>query len=255
MVLARSHRSRARHPDQAALRHGGSSTPTACARRLAPDPRRWDHRRSSRRSRGADRREAPALQRTPHPDRAVGQSERPVPTVPDVVEGGPVRGRTHLVDRQRGTTRARRRAETAPRPGPPRGPRPDRHPRRLRHQPVRRVHRPRRRHGREVVHDARRPGRRRRASRRSRAWRPATTLHPLQTAFWEKHGLQCGFCTPGHDHGRGRPARPQPGPDRRRDPPRDRGQHLPLHRLPEHRRRDPRRRRDDARPGRGPVAA
>jgi carbon-monoxide dehydrogenase small subunit len=24
-----------------------------------------------------------------------------------------------------------------------------------------------------------------------------TQLHPLQTAFWEKHGLQCGFCTPG----------------------------------------------------------
>jgi carbon-monoxide dehydrogenase small subunit len=23
------------------------------------------------------------------------------------------------------------------------------------------------------------------------------TLHPLQAAFWEKHGLQCGFCTPG----------------------------------------------------------
>jgi carbon-monoxide dehydrogenase small subunit len=22
-------------------------------------------------------------------------------------------------------------------------------------------------------------------------------LHPLQRAFWEKHGLQCGFCTPG----------------------------------------------------------
>ena len=22
-------------------------------------------------------------------------------------------------------------------------------------------------------------------------------LHPLQTAFWEHHGLQCGFCTPG----------------------------------------------------------
>lgn len=22
-------------------------------------------------------------------------------------------------------------------------------------------------------------------------------LHALQTAFWEKHGLQCGFCTPG----------------------------------------------------------
>jgi carbon-monoxide dehydrogenase small subunit len=25
----------------------------------------------------------------------------------------------------------------------------------------------------------------------------AESLHPLQTAFWEKHGLQCGFCTPG----------------------------------------------------------
>ena len=22
-------------------------------------------------------------------------------------------------------------------------------------------------------------------------------LHPMQAAFWEKHGLQCGFCTPG----------------------------------------------------------
>src|SRR6185295_17439494 len=22
-------------------------------------------------------------------------------------------------------------------------------------------------------------------------------LHPLQQGFWEKHGLQCGFCTPG----------------------------------------------------------
>jgi aerobic carbon-monoxide dehydrogenase small subunit len=22
-------------------------------------------------------------------------------------------------------------------------------------------------------------------------------FHPLQTAFWEKHGLQCGYCTPG----------------------------------------------------------
>jgi carbon-monoxide dehydrogenase small subunit len=22
-------------------------------------------------------------------------------------------------------------------------------------------------------------------------------LHPIQNGFWEKHGLQCGFCTPG----------------------------------------------------------
>jgi carbon-monoxide dehydrogenase small subunit len=26
---------------------------------------------------------------------------------------------------------------------------------------------------------------------------PNGSLHPLQQAFWEKHGLQCGFCTPG----------------------------------------------------------
>jgi carbon-monoxide dehydrogenase small subunit len=25
----------------------------------------------------------------------------------------------------------------------------------------------------------------------------AGQLHPLQEAFWEHHGLQCGFCTPG----------------------------------------------------------
>jgi carbon-monoxide dehydrogenase small subunit len=26
---------------------------------------------------------------------------------------------------------------------------------------------------------------------------PEGGLHPLQDAFWENHGLQCGFCTPG----------------------------------------------------------
>jgi carbon-monoxide dehydrogenase small subunit len=26
---------------------------------------------------------------------------------------------------------------------------------------------------------------------------PPGILNPLQTAFWESHGLQCGFCTPG----------------------------------------------------------
>lgn len=25
----------------------------------------------------------------------------------------------------------------------------------------------------------------------------AENLHPIQEGFWEKHGLQCGFCTPG----------------------------------------------------------
>src|SRR3569832_24632 len=26
--------------------------------------------------------------------------------------------------------------------------------------------------------------------------RPHGQLHPLQDAFWQEHGLQCGFCTP-----------------------------------------------------------
>ena len=25
----------------------------------------------------------------------------------------------------------------------------------------------------------------------------ADALHPVQTGFWEEHGLQCGYCTPG----------------------------------------------------------
>jgi aerobic carbon-monoxide dehydrogenase small subunit len=27
--------------------------------------------------------------------------------------------------------------------------------------------------------------------------RDGEELHPVQQAFWEKHGMQCGFCTPG----------------------------------------------------------
>ena len=26
---------------------------------------------------------------------------------------------------------------------------------------------------------------------------PEGSLHPLQEGFWEEHGLQCGYCTPG----------------------------------------------------------
>ena len=30
-------------------------------------------------------------------------------------------------------------------------------------------------------------------------------LHPLQMGFWEEHGLQCGYCTPGMILSKGRP--------------------------------------------------
>ena len=60
-------------------------------------------------------------------------------------------------------------------------------------------------------------------------------LHPVQQAFHECHALQCGYCTPGHDHAGVRPAQGQPRPHRAGDPRRARGQPLPLHRLPQHR--------------------
>ena len=34
-------------------------------------------------------------------------------------------------------------------------------------------------------------------SERSRGLADGERLHPIQQAFWEYHGLQCGFCTPG----------------------------------------------------------
>src|SRR5207302_3884082 len=34
-------------------------------------------------------------------------------------------------------------------------------------------------------------------TRRSSDLAPDGQLHPLQQGFWEEHGLQCGYCTPG----------------------------------------------------------
>ena len=31
----------------------------------------------------------------------------------------------------------------------------------------------------------------------SKPWPPTGNLDPVQEAFWNEHGLQCGFCTPG----------------------------------------------------------
>src|SRR5258705_11062690 len=44
--------------------------------------------------------------------------------------------------------------------------------------------------------------------------RPDGTLHPMQQAFKENHGLQCGFCTPGMgmnalDSAKGHPTPPK----------------------------------------------
>ena len=45
------------------------------------------------------------------------------------------------------------------------------------------------------------------------------------------HGLQCGFCTPGHDDHRPRPARPNPDPTEDDDPRGHLRPDLPVHRL------------------------
>ena len=60
-------------------------------------------------------------------------------------------------------------------------------------------------------------------------------LHPMQEAFREHHGLQCGFCTPGHGDERHRPGAAQCRSQRAGRPRVARRQHLPLHRLSQHR--------------------
>ena len=60
-------------------------------------------------------------------------------------------------------------------------------------------------------------------------------LHALQQAFHEEHGLQCGFCTPGHADACLPAAAGEPEPERAGDPLRHRRQPVPLHGLPEHR--------------------
>ena len=68
-------------------------------------------------------------------------------------------------------------------------------------------------------------------------------LHPLQEAFWNNHGLQCGFCTPGMILAANELLRTNPSPTREADTPRVGGEHLPVYGLPEYRAGRRRRRR------------
>ena len=63
----------------------------------------------------------------------------------------------------------------------------------------------------------------------------AKTLHPLQEAFRDNHGLQCGFCTPENPDDAGRASARQSGSHRRRHPDRHFRQSVPLHGLSEYR--------------------
>ena len=61
------------------------------------------------------------------------------------------------------------------------------------------------------------------------------TLHPLQQAFWDQHGLQCGFCTPGMIMQSAWLLGENPDPTEARDPRGDQRQPVPLYRVREHR--------------------
>ena len=73
-------------------------------------------------------------------------------------------------------------------------------------------------------------------------------LSPLQDAFCETHGMQCGYCTPAMILTAHALHREQPVADPRRHRRSHLRQHLPLHRLRPDRRGDRARRRAHARP-------
>ena len=71
---------------------------------------------------------------------------------------------------------------------------------------------------------------------------PEGQLHPLQQGFWDEHGLQCGYCTPGMIMSAVNLLQDNPSPSEQRNTRRHLRQLLPLHRLSAHRQRHPARR-------------
>ena len=83
---------------------------------------------------------------------------------------------------------------------------------------------------------------------------PDGSLGIIQAAFQANHGLQCGFCTPGMVMTAAALLEENAAPSEAENPRLPRGQHLPLHRLPQHREVDPGgSRRAEIQPGRGRV--
>ena len=134
-------------------------------------------------------------------------------------------------------------------------PRPHRHPRRLRARRLRCLHGAARRRAGALLPAVR--GQRRRAASHHNGGLPGgrmAALGPVQQAFAECHGLQCGFCTPGFVTTITAYLREHPQPNRGAGPRGDRWQPVPLHRLPEHRRLGAAGGRDPA-GGRRPLTA
>src|SRR5262249_16835318 len=116
-----------------------------------------------------------------------------------------------------------------------RRPRPDGNTRWLRHRELRRVLRHLQRRAREELHAARDPGRRRddRNGRRAGAER---TAHAAAAVVLGPPRAPVRLLHAGDADERDRAAAREPEAERTRDPQGDPGQHLPLHRLREHRR-------------------
>ena len=78
-------------------------------------------------------------------------------------------------------------------------------------------------------------------------------LHPVQEGFWERHGLQCGFCTPGMIMSAVTLLEENDNPSEDEIRRGHRGEPLPVHRIPQHRAGNRIRRRKDARRRAGPA--